>query len=226
MESGLLRVRRSAEETTVHFRFVVAALTLAVVPLAAGCTNQSSTSTSTTTESASPAASGAPAASGSPGGPATVGNDWPTYNGNLQGSRFSTLTDVTPQNAANLKQVCSKQLEAGAYQSTPIVVSGVIYTTTAHNTYAIDATNCTVKWQSTYTPKDKEPFPVDRGIALAGDRLVRGEPDGHLVALDAATGKTLWDVAPASGAKGEFLSSAPIFWNGTVYLGTPAPTGA
>jgi alcohol dehydrogenase (cytochrome c) len=217
-DNSLLRVRRSAEETTVHFRLFAAALALAVVPLSVGCTNQSSTSSST--GSASPGASGAPAASGSPTGPAPVGDDWPTYNGNLQGSRYSTLTDVTPQNAANLKQVCSKQLEAGAYQSTPIVVSGVIYTTTAHNTYAIDATNCSVKWQSTYTPKDKEPFPVDRGIALAGDRLVRGETDGHLVALDAATGKTLWDVAPASGARGEFLSSAPIVWNGTVYIGT------
>jgi alcohol dehydrogenase (cytochrome c) len=202
----------------VHLRLLAAALALAVVPFAAGCTNQSNTSTSTTSGSASPGGA-SPNASGSPGGAATVGDDWPTYNGNVQGSRYSTLTDITPQNASGLKQVCSKQLESGAYQSTPLVVAGVIYTTTAHNTYALDATNCTVKWQSAYTSKAKEPFPVDRGIALAGDRLVRGEPDGHLVALDAASGKTLWDVAPADGNKGEFISAAPIAWNGTVYIG-------
>ena len=204
----------------MHLRPLAAALALAFIPLAAGCTKQSDTSSTTTSESASPgAAPASPAASGSPGGLATVGDDWPTYNGNLQGSRYSTLTDITPQNVSGLKQVCSKQLESGAYQSTPLVVAGVIYTTTAHTTYAIDATNCQVKWQSAYTSKTKEPFPVDRGIALVNDRLVRGEPDGHLVALDVATGKTLWDVAPADGNKGEFISAAPITWNGNVYIG-------
>ncbi|HEX3466431.1 MAG TPA: PQQ-binding-like beta-propeller repeat protein, partial [Candidatus Elarobacter sp.] len=183
------------------------------VPLVSGCTGTSSTSTTSTSVSASPAASGSP-------GPATVGDDWPSYNGNLQGTRFSTLSQITPQNAAGLKHVCSQKLEFGAYQSTPVVVGGIVYTTTAHTTYAIDATTCAIKWQSKYTPKVHEPFPVDRGLALAGDRLVRGETDGHLVALDLATGKTLWDVAPADGNKGEFLSSAPIFWNGTVYIGT------
>jgi alcohol dehydrogenase (cytochrome c) len=115
----------------------------------------------------------------------------------LQGSRFSSLTEMTPQNVANLKPVCSKQLDFGSYQSTPLIIAGVVYTTTAHMTYALDAVNCALKWQSTYTPKATEPFPVDRGLAFSGDRLVRGETDGHLVALDVATGKTLWDVAPA-----------------------------
>ncbi|HEY4439959.1 MAG TPA: PQQ-binding-like beta-propeller repeat protein [Candidatus Elarobacter sp.] len=201
------------EDRTLRLRLYAAALALAAFPLAAGCTNQSSTSSSTES-------SAAPSASPSGGPATTVGDDWPTYNGNLQSTRYSTLTEITPQNVGNLKQVCQQKLEFGAYQGTPVVAGGVIYTTTAHNTYAIDGTNCSIKWQSAYKLQDKEPFPVDRGLAYLGDRVVRGETDGHVIALDTASGKTLWDVAPASGAKGEFMSSAPIAWNGTVYMGT------
>ena len=149
------------------------------------------------------------------------GSDWPSYNGSLSSDRFSTLTEITPQNAASLKHVCSAPLdEMGSNQSGPLVIGGTMYTTTTHNTYALDAATCKLLWKNAYTSTEPEPFPVDRGVALAGDRLVRGAPDGGLFAIDIKTGKTLWSVHPASGKKGEFLSSAPIVWNDTVYIGT------
>ncbi|MBV8643047.1 MAG: PQQ-binding-like beta-propeller repeat protein [Candidatus Eremiobacteraeota bacterium] len=191
-----------------HLRFATAAVALAAVSLC-GCANQSG-STGTAT---SPAPQESAALS--------AGNDWPSYGGTLQSSHYSSLTEITPANVAQLKAVCTAKLdENGAFQATPIVISGTLYVPTAHDTYAIDAKTCAITWRSTYTPKGHEPFPVDRGLAYAGDRLVRGETDGHLVALDVTSGKTLWDVAPASGERGEFLSSAPIVWNGTVYIGT------
>jgi len=146
--------------------------------------------------------------------------DWPSYNNDLQGQRYSSLDQITTQNAASLKQVCTAPLsEAGSLQATPIVSGGTLYVTTATKTYAMDATNCSMKWTNVYKPKDAVPFPVNRGVAVDGNRVFRGEPDGHLVALDATNGKQVWEVAPASGKRGEFLSSAPVVWNGMVYEG-------
>jgi alcohol dehydrogenase (cytochrome c) len=151
--------------------------------------------------------------------PATVGRDWPSYNGNLQGTRYSSLSQLTAGNAAKLKQVCSVRLEPGAFQAEPLVVGGTMYVSTSHKTYAFDPRSCAVKWTSTYAPKGHETFPVDRGIAIEGKRLFRGTTDAHLLALDTGTGKTLWDVAIGDGSKGEFASAAPIAWHGTVYEG-------
>lgn len=164
------------------------------------------------------------AACGGGGGNATAppaSGDWPSYNHDLSGTRYSPLTQITTQNASSLHRICTARLkEAGALQASPIVESGTLYVTTANDTYAMDATTCRMLWTNVYTPSDKVPFPVDRGAAIAGDRLVRGEDDGHLIAIDKKSGKTLWNVAPASGSKGEFLSSAPIVWNNMVFIGT------
>ncbi len=184
------------------------ALALAAGFALAACSGNSTTST--TTESPAPASEAS----------AGAGADWPTYNGDLSGTRFSSLTQITPRNAGRLKQVCSRTLdERGAFQAEPLVANGIVYVPTAHDTYAIDGKTCAVKWRARYTSKEHEPFPVDRGVALSGGKVVRGTPDGHLIALDAGSGKTLWDVKVGDGDKGEFLSAAPIAWNGTVYEG-------
>ncbi len=163
------------------------------------------------------ACANAPAPS-EPGGGA--GADWPTYNGDLRGTRFSSLTQITPRNAGALKRICSRTLdERGAFQAEPLVSSGIVYVPTAHDTYAIDGKTCALKWRARYTAKEREPFAVDRGVALVDGKVVRGTPDGHLIALDQRSGKTLWDVKVGDGRKGEFLSAAPIAWNGTVYEG-------
>ncbi len=149
-------------------------------------------------------------------------NDWPSFNRDLTSTRYSPLSEITTANASHLKQRCSTPLnEAGALQASPLAISGKLYVTTAHQTYAIDGATCKILWTNTYTSKGPEPFPVDRGLAWdGGTRLIRGQPDAHLIAIDMNTGKTLWDVAPASSAKGEFLSSAPIIYDGTVFIGT------
>jgi alcohol dehydrogenase (cytochrome c) len=153
-------------------------------------------------------------------GTAGAGADWPTYNGDLTGTRYSSLTQITPRNAAALKKLCSRTLdEQGAFQAEPVVAGGIVYVPTAHDTYAIDGKTCALEWRARYRPKEHEPFPVDRGVALIDGKIVRGTPDGHLIALDQSSGKTLWDVKVGDGDKGEFLSSAPIAWNGTVYEG-------
>lgn len=192
---------------------LVRALVPAIVAAAsvlAGCTGGNTPSSS----SASPAATAT-----QDNGRATVGDEWPTYNGNLQGTRFSTLTQITPENVAQLKQVCSLKLESGALQAQPLVTGGTMYVSTAHFTYAIDPTTCALKWSAQDTPKEHEPFPVDRGVAVEDNRVFRGTTDGRLIALDAVSGKSLWESRIGHGGRGEFASAAPIVWQGVVYMG-------
>ena len=185
------------------------------------------------TAPAGPAATGLPkvvkAASGA--APAMTGptadelvnpsdSDWPMYNRDYTGHRYSALKSITADNAAKLQPICIAQLgETGPFQTSPVIYQGTIYVTTPRNTYALNATTCKTKWTVSYTPTGAEPFPNNRGVALAAGRLYRGTGDGHLLALDAKTGKTLWDTWVADSGKGYFLSAAPVVFDGKVYMG-------
>jgi len=160
------------------------------------------------------------------GGPSTdelmnpAESEWPMYNRDYRGQRFSSLTGITADNAANLQPVCIAQLgETGPFQTSPVVYKGTIFVTTPRNTYALNATTCKTKWSVSYTPTGPEPFPNNRGVAMYDGKLYRGTGDGHLLALDAKTGKTLWDTWVADSGKGYFLSAAPVVFDGKVYMG-------
>ncbi|ULH13889.1 PQQ-binding-like beta-propeller repeat protein (plasmid) [Deinococcus sp. KNUC1210] len=147
-------------------------------------------------------------------------NDWVMYNRDYQGQRYSTLKDITADNAGKLQPLCIAQLgETGPFQTSPVIYQGTIYVTTPRNTYALNATTCQTKWSASYTPTGAEPFPNNRGVALYAGMLFRGTGDGHLIALDAKTGKTLWDTWVADSGKGYFLSAAPVVYGGKVYMG-------
>ena len=147
-------------------------------------------------------------------------DDWPSYNRDLQSDRFSPLDDITPANASALKTACSLRMpEGGAFQTGPIELAGTLYVTTLHDTLAIDATNCHVLWQNSYTPEAREIFNTNRGVAFDDGTLFRGYQDGHLAAIGARDGKTIWNVTVGEGAKAQFLSAAPVVWHGMVFEG-------
>src|SRR3954454_53857 len=60
---------------------------------------------------------------------------------------------------------------------------------------------------------------VNRGVAYSDGRLFRGTGDAHVVAIDAADGRQLWDVAIGDPKSGESAPLAPIAWNGLVFAG-------
>src|SRR5579863_8905747 len=74
--------------------------------------------------------------------------DWPVYNGNLSSSRFSPLAEITKINVTSLKRACTYDTdESTAFQTGPIEVQGVLYFTTYNTTFALDASNCALKWK-------------------------------------------------------------------------------
>ena len=145
--------------------------------------------------------------------------DWVTYNGPLAGDRFSPLKQITAANVSQLQQKCVFDApEAVNFQSGIVAVKGVLYFTLFNHTYAVDATTCQQKW--THTRPEPDTFlMVNRGVGYANSRLFRGTGDAHVLALDAADGKQLWDVSIGDPKKGESVPMAPIAWNGLVFVG-------
>ena len=153
--------------------------------------------------------------------------DWPMYNRDYDGTRFSPLAQITAANVASLAPACTFPLGVKANLQTGIVaVDGTLYFTTATDTYAVDATTCALRWRHTYDYDPKPPFDpnkVNRGLTyLAGPdrpRLFRGANDGRVMALDPATGDELWSAVAGDPGAGETFPAAPIAWNGMVFMG-------
>jgi alcohol dehydrogenase (cytochrome c) len=151
-----------------------------------------------------------------------LNSDWTGYNNGYNGERFSRLAQITSGNVSKLRQHCVADLgERAAMESGPVVIGGTLFLTTVENTYAIDASTCALRWKHTYryTPKPPYDLKVNRGVAYANGRLFRGSNDGRVYALDAWTGKELWNVAAGNPEKGETFPAAPIAWNGLVFIG-------
>ncbi len=164
-----------------------------------------------------------------PGEPTTAGAypmapvdsaDWPLYNRTLAGDRFSQLKSINTTNVAQLRSVCNYTLpEVTSLQTGPLVVNGTMYFTTDTISYAIDAATCAEKWRKVRHSDTPSGLGVNRGFAYADGRLFRGTSDVHVLALDAATGQTLWDRELDVKAPGVSIPMAPIAYNGRVYIG-------
>ncbi len=151
---------------------------------------------------------------------ATPGGQWPSYNNRLNGQRYSPLKQITPDNAAQLGEVCRVQIDGPtSFHSGLVVVDGVIYTNTGAETVALDATTCAVRWKVSHTSDEGTYSPSNRGLAVMGGRVFRGTGDTRLIALDAATGKLLWKNVIGDPGLGEGASAAPLAWDGVVYMG-------
>ena len=167
-----------------------------------------------------PATLAAAALSLAPGFAADTGDvGWATYNRTYTGERYVPLDQINKGNVAGLKQVCVYDLDVDvSFQTGPIVVGGTMYGTTNTDTFAIDPATCAEKWR-VHEDVRVPGLPVNRGAAYLDGRLFRGLQDGRVIALDAATGRKLWETKIADPAKGESVPAAPIAWEGMVFIG-------
>src|SRR5215831_13679621 len=68
------------------------------------------------------------------------GVDWPGYNGDAGGNRYTTLSEITKTNVAKLTPKWMFTLRgAGLLQGTPVVVGGILYMPASNECYALDA---------------------------------------------------------------------------------------
>ncbi len=147
-------------------------------------------------------------------------SNWLLYNKGYQAHRYSSLRQIDRNTARNLRPLCLFQLgEVATFTTGPIVYDGVLYATTHFGTYAIDSGNCRKIWSHQHVATGPETNATNKGVAIAGGRVIRGTQDGHLYALDAKTGEVLWNRMVANAMVGEGVGAAPLIWKDLVFVG-------
>jgi alcohol dehydrogenase (cytochrome c) len=187
----------------------------------------------TTLGAATPQSGSAPAAAAAVGrGPtgeellesATDRHGWLYASKDFAGVRYVDSKQITAANAARLRPVCMyRSSSTVATQSTPLVYKGTMYFTLDETTVAIDAANCRQRWIQSWPLKDGALSKANRGVALRDGRLVRGTPDGYLIALNMVDGSLLWSRKIADAKAGQYLSMPPLIFEGSIIYG---PAGA
>jgi alcohol dehydrogenase (cytochrome c) len=150
--------------------------------------------------------------------------NWLTYGGGFASQRYSTLSQITPENVKDLTlQWAFQQRSTEKFEATPLVVDGVMYLTQAPNDIvALDAATGELKWLYSYPPSaDARPCcgRVNRGVAILGNTLYMVTIDAHIVAVDARDGKLLWDHEVAKAAQGYAMTHAPLIVKDKVIAG-------
>jgi alcohol dehydrogenase (cytochrome c) len=153
-------------------------------------------------------------------------SDWLNHTGTYSGQRYSTLTEITAANASRLRVVCAYQMgSAETFETGPLVHQGVMYLTTPRITTAIDAATCRRRWSYTWEPRDEMLAEINRGAAINDGRIIRGTPDGYLLALDAADGHLLWARQVAHPAISEIITMPPLVFEDLVIIGPAGSEG-
>jgi quinoprotein glucose dehydrogenase len=161
--------------------------------------------------------------------------EWPMYRGDLAGTGYSALSEITTDNVGSLQRAWTYSLESSAEgargpssQATPIMVDGVMYVPAADRVVALDPAGGGELWSRVL----EDGPPSRRGVAYwpgdgdAGPRVVF-MAGSRLVALDAATGTP----AAGFGDGGEVdigipYNSVPLVYENVVVVGANTPPGA
>ncbi|NDP43404.1 MAG: PQQ-binding-like beta-propeller repeat protein [Aromatoleum sp.] len=151
--------------------------------------------------------------------------NWIHPNGSYDQTRYYPGAQINATNVGKLKPAFVFQTAVlESMETAPIVIDGVMFLTTSFNhVYAIDAVTGEEYWH--YKHKLGPIVTVccgnnNRGVAIEGGRLFMGTIDAKLVALDAKTGKLLWETQIADPEKGYSETMAPAVVDGKVLIGT------
>ena len=153
-------------------------------------------------------------------------HNWLTYNGTYSSQHFSELKGIDLGNAADLElQWVYQASSTDKFQTTPLVVDGVMYLTEPPNKLvALDPTSGREFWVYEHELPTRI-YPccgrVNRGAAILGDTLYWGTLDAKLLAVDAKTGSKVWETTVVEDyERGYSLTVAPLVIDGKVIVGT------
>jgi alcohol dehydrogenase (cytochrome c) len=156
------------------------------------------------------------AAAPSPNAPA---EDWPSYNRTLSSDRYSPLSQINTTNVGRLKVLCTYDTgRFTAFETGLIMVNSALIGTTEHDIFSLNPATCAENWR-THGSWGNSMSPANRGAAYMDGRLFRGTTDCRVLAFDFKTGKPLWETTICDTRFGETVPSAPIAWDGLVFVG-------
>ena len=147
----------------------------------------------------------------------TVSSDveWPTYHGRPDGNRYSPLDEIATGTVGRLAAKWVFPVPGAArLQVTPLVVDGVMYVTNANECFALDAGSGRRIWHY-QRPRTRglagdAASGINRGVAVAGDRVFMVTDHAHLIALNRFTGDLMWETTMADWRQNYGATSAPL----------------
>jgi alcohol dehydrogenase (cytochrome c) len=172
--------------------------------------------------------------------------DWLNWRRTDNAWGYSPLDQINKQNVQQLQLAWSWAMDdTGANEATPLVYDGIMYLPNPRGVIqALDAATGDLIW--TYRPQvarrqapatggggEQTAIPrlaqgnaaagdgrgIQRNIAIYGDKLFATTGDAHVVAIDARTGKLVWDTKAADTQLGYEYTSGPIVVHGKVIAG-------
>jgi alcohol dehydrogenase (cytochrome c) len=159
--------------------------------------------------------------------------NWLTYYGAYNGQRYSPLDQINTENVKRIGpawifQAGTSGLIAGAstysFEAAPIVVDGIMFLSGWDGwVWALDAKTGTEIWRY----KHAVPFDVslccgnvNRGVAVAKGKVFFVTANAHVLAIDATTGKRVWDKTYGDVRAGESATVAPLVVKNLVIVGS------
>jgi quinohemoprotein ethanol dehydrogenase len=163
---------------------------------------------------------------GTPGD--TLTGDWLSYGRTQSETRYSPLNQINESNVNRLGLSWAYTLGAGGgnQEATPLVWNNTIYGITSWSVvFAVDARTGKELWrwdpevnQAAVRPKICCGI-VNRGLATFNGMIFAPVIDGRLEALDALTGKVIWEARLAYPEQWYAVTMAPRVANGKVVIG-------
>ena len=155
------------------------------------------------------------------------GGEWLMYGRNYLNQRYSTLDKITKENVSQLKPVFGYSTggKFAGLEATPLFHDGTLYFTADYaRVFALDARTGTVKWY--WEPEYEDGLeavlccgPVNRGLAISGDKVYVGTLDARLVALNIKDGSVAWEKKIDEWQNAYASTGAPLVVKGKVIVG-------
>jgi len=152
-------------------------------------------------------------------------NNFLHTNGNYDQTRFYPASQINAGNVKQLRPAWIFQTEVmESMETTPLIINGIMYLTTSFNhVYAVNAATGEEIWHYKHKMGPITTYccgPNNRGVAALGDKVFMGTLDAKLVALDAKTGKLIWETELADPELGYSETMAPTAVDGKILIGT------
>ncbi len=158
-------------------------------------------------------------------GAAKDSKNWLHPNGSYEQTRYYPASQINTGNVSKLRPAFVFQTGiVESMETAPLVVNGVMFLTTSYNhVYAINAKTGEQYWHYKHKIGPVSTYccgPNNKGVAIAEGKLFMGTLDAKLVALDAKSGKMLWETQIADPELGYSETMAPAVADGKVLIGT------
>ena len=157
---------------------------------------------------------------------AAADDGWLMYRRDYTSRGYAPFKTIDTSNVANLKPAWDWKSDFDMGHEAPPIVNGdyMFVTTPKNNLIAFQASTGKQLWKYEHDLSEVGLKTiccdvVNRGVALYGDKVYMATLDNHVVALDAKTGKVIWNESLNAADVGYAMTLAPLIVKGKVIVG-------